>query len=47
MTNTRSDINIDQIQPDPDNPPTHFDRYTDYESTTNNYMMHAEIIRDF
>jgi hypothetical protein len=39
MTNTRSDINIDQIQLDPDNPPTHLDRYTDYVSSTNNYMM--------
>jgi hypothetical protein len=38
MTNTRSDINIDQIQLDPDNPPTHLDRYTDYVSATNNYM---------
>jgi hypothetical protein len=39
MTNTRSDINIDQIQLDPDNTPTHLTRYTDYVSTTNNYMM--------
>jgi hypothetical protein len=39
MTNTRSDINIDKIQLDPDHPPTHLDRYTDYVSTTNNYMM--------
>jgi hypothetical protein len=39
MTNTRSDINMDQIQLDPDNQPTHLDRYTDYVSTTNNYMM--------
>jgi hypothetical protein len=39
MTNTRSDINIDQFQLDPENPPTHLDRYTDYVSTTNNYMM--------
>jgi hypothetical protein len=39
MTNTRSDINIDQFQLDHNNPPTHLDRYTDYVSTTNNYMM--------
>jgi hypothetical protein len=39
MTNTRSDINIDQVQLDPDNPPTHLNRYTDYLYTTNNYMM--------
>jgi hypothetical protein len=37
MINTRSDINIDQIQLDPDNPPTN--NYTDYLSSTNNYMM--------
>jgi hypothetical protein len=39
MTNTRSDIEIDQIQLHLDNPPTHLNRYTDYLSTTNNYMM--------
>jgi hypothetical protein len=39
ITNTRSDINVDQIQLDLDSPPTHLDRYTDYVSTTNNYIM--------
>jgi hypothetical protein len=39
ITNTRSDIDINQIQLDQDNTPAHLNRYTDYVSTTNNYMM--------
>jgi hypothetical protein len=39
MTTTRNNIDIDQIQLDPDNPPTHLNRYTNCVSTTKNFVM--------
>jgi hypothetical protein len=38
-TNIRTDIDVDKIQFDPDNPTTHLNRFTVYVSTTNNYMI--------
>jgi hypothetical protein len=39
LINTKAEINMSRIQLHPENPPTHLNRYHDYVSTANNYML--------